>query len=142
MPGRSGKIYSKKFCNKRKVTSQSGVGDGLRVPRRPSGTARRWGAPGGRLGPLDLLSGSTWAWNFPNFAKTLKIKLLLMFVMFPYRNTYLFLFCSCWCLKPDCNMFFVSCCVYHIYINIVRISCHVMLVSAHSQLEVWCLQNY
>src|SRR4051812_8166846 len=26
--------------------------------------------------PLELLSGSTWAWIFPNFAKTLKNKLL------------------------------------------------------------------
>src|SRR4051812_27751643 len=52
-----------------------------------------------------------------------------MFTMFPYRNTYLFLFCSCWCMKQGCNMFFMSCCVYQIYFNIDRVSCHVMLES-------------
>src|SRR4051812_8083933 len=67
--------------------------------------------------------------EFSIFAKTLKNKLLLTFAMFPYRNTYLFLFCSCRCLKPGCNMFFMSCCVYGIYIHIDRISCHVMFES-------------
>src|SRR3954463_14859310 len=67
-----------------KVGSKSESG----APRRVPGAARRGGAPGGLLGPVELLSGSTWAWNFPNFAKTLKSKLLLTFAMFPYRNTY------------------------------------------------------
>src|ERR1041385_785585 len=49
--------------------------------------------------------------------------------MFPYRNTYLFLFCFCWCLKLGCNIFFMSCCVYYIYINVDGISLHVMLES-------------
>src|SRR3954467_4968508 len=57
------------------------------------------------------------------------MELLLMFAMFPYRNTYLLLFGFCWCLKQGCNIFFMSCCVYQIYINIDRISRHVMFES-------------
>src|SRR4051812_5324167 len=99
------------------------------VPRRVTDAARRGGVPGCLLDPMELLSGSTWAWNFPNFSKTLKNKLLLTFSMFPYRNTYIFLFCSCRCLKPGCNMFFMSSCVYHIHNHIDRISFHVMFES-------------
>ena len=99
------------------------------APRRVPGATRRGAAPGGLLGPLELLSGSTRAWNFPNFAKTLKNKLLLMFAMFPYHDTYIFLFCSCRCLKLGSNMLFMSCCVYHIHIHIDRISFHVMFES-------------
>src|SRR4051812_8120746 len=109
--------------SKAKVGSETDSGGS----RRPPGAARKGGAPGGHPGPVKLLSGSTRAWNFPSFAKTLKIKPLLTFAMFPYRNTYLFLLCSCWCLEPGCNLFFMSCCVYHIYVNIDKISCHVML---------------
>src|SRR3954466_14913388 len=57
-----------------------------RAPRRVPGATRRGDTPGGLLGPLELLSGSTWAWNFSNFAKTLKSKILWMFAMFSYRN--------------------------------------------------------
>src|SRR3954471_16488760 len=116
VPGLSGQIYSKNFCNIRKVSSQSGVGGGVRGAQEDARRGQEGGAPGGLLGPLELLSGSTWAWNFPNFAKTLKSKLLLTFTMFPYRNTYLFLFCSCRCLKLGCNMFFMSFCIYHVHI--------------------------
>src|SRR3954471_21173312 len=119
VPGLSGQIYSKNFCNRRKVSSLGGVGVG--VQRGQEG-----GAPGGLLGPLELLSGSTRAWNFSNFAKTLKSKLLLTFAMFSYHNSYLFLFCSCWCLKLGRNMFFMSPCIYHVCIHIDRITCHIM----------------
>src|SRR3954469_9509668 len=43
-----------------------------RSPGHPGGCLARPGgvaAPGGLLGPLELLPGSTRAWNFPNFAK-------------------------------------------------------------------------
>src|SRR4051812_32649636 len=127
--GRSGQIYSKTFCNRRKVSSQSRVGGGVHDTQEGDRRDQEAAAPRGLLGPLELLFGSTWAWNFPNFAKTLKNKLLLTFAMFPYRNTYLFLFCSCRCLKLSCTMFFMSCCVYHIHIHIDRITCHVMFES-------------
>src|SRR3954470_4879882 len=61
-----------------------------REPRRVGGVARRGAAPGGLLGPLEVFSGSTRAWNFPNFAKTLKNKLLLTFAVFSYHISYLF----------------------------------------------------
>ena len=112
-----------------KVSSQSGVGGGVRGAQEGTRRGQEGGAPGGLMGPLELLSGSTWAWNFPYFAKTLKSKLLLTFAMFPYRNTYIFLFCSCRCLKLAYNMFFMSCCVYHIHILIDRITYHVMFES-------------
>src|ERR1041385_6133537 len=57
------------------------------------------------------------------------MELLWRFAMIPYRNTYLFLFCFCRCLKQGCNMFFMSCCAYYIYINIDGISRYVMLES-------------
>src|SRR3954467_2261794 len=57
------------------------------------------------------------------------MELLWRFAMFPYCNTYRFLFCFCRCLKQGCNMFFMSCCAYYIYINIDGISRHVMLES-------------
>ena len=63
--GQSGQIYSKNFCNRRKVPSLGGVGGGVRG-------SQEGGAPGGLLDSLEFLSGSTRAWNFPNFAKTLK----------------------------------------------------------------------
>ena len=100
-----------------------------RAPRRVPGAARRGAAPGGLLGPLELLSGSTRAWNFPNFAKTLKSKLLLKFAMFSYHNSYLFLFCSCRSLKLGCNMFFMSTCIYHVCIHIDWITCNIMFES-------------
>ena len=100
-----------------------------RAPRRVPGAARRGAAPGGLLASLELLSVSTRAWNFPNFAETLKSKILLTFVMFSYHNSYLFLFCSCRCLKLDCNMLFMSPCIYHAHIHIDRITCHVMFES-------------
>src|ERR1041385_2316395 len=49
LPERSGQIYSKNFCNKRKVTSQSGVGDGVlgaqAASRRGQEVGRARGAP-------------------------------------------------------------------------------------------------
>src|SRR3954467_4391350 len=112
MSERSGKIYSKKFCNRRKVSSLGGVGVGVQGTQEGAWCGQEGGAPGGLLGPRGLLSGSTRAWNFPNFAKTLKSKLLLTFVMFSYHNSYLFLFCSWRCLKLGCNKFFMSSCIY------------------------------
>src|SRR4051812_34120656 len=73
-------------------------------------------APPGRLGPLELVSGSTSAPNFPNFTKTPNTGLLWMFTKFSYRITYLFLFYSCWRLNLGCNMFFMSGCAYCIHI--------------------------
>ena len=58
--------------------------------RRVPGAARRGAAPGSLLASLEFLSGSTRAWIFPNFAKTLKNKLLLTFAVFSYHNSYLF----------------------------------------------------
>src|SRR3954469_22196490 len=104
-----------------------------RSPGHPGGCLVRPGgvaAPGGLLGPLELLSGSTRAWNFPNFAKTLKRKLLLTFAVFSYHNSYLFLFCSCRSLKLGCNMFFMSTCIYHVCIHIDWITCHIMFESS------------
>ena len=61
VPGLSGKIYSKNFCNRRKVSSQSGVGGGVRgaqegAPRgQEGGHARRSPRPPGA--PLRLHLG-------------------------------------------------------------------------------------
>src|ERR1041385_7560954 len=88
LPERSGEIYSKKFCNKSKVTSQSGVGDGFlgaqAASRRGQEVGRARGAPGPPGARLRLHLG---------------LELLWRFAMFPYRNSYLFLFCFCQCLK-------------------------------------------
>src|SRR4051812_32965996 len=73
------KILQQKEGNKPKWSRRRTLGVPGGLPMRPGGRPR--------LGPLELLSCSTRAWNFPNFAKTLKIKLLLTFTMFPYRNT-------------------------------------------------------
>ena len=94
-------------------------------PARPVGVA----APGGLLASLELHSGSNKAWNFPNFAKTLKNKLLLTIAVFSYHNSYLFRFCSCRNLKLGCNMFFMSTCIYHACIHIDWITCHIMFES-------------
>src|SRR4051812_47093387 len=94
-------------------------------PARPGGGA----APGGLLASLELLSSSNQAWNFPNFAKTLKSNFLLTFVMFSYHNSYLSYFCSCLSLKPGCNMFFIGTCIYHVCIHIYWITCHIMFES-------------
>src|SRR4051812_111353 len=58
VPGRSGKIYSKNFCNRRKVSSQSGAGGGVRGTVEGARRGQEGGAPGGLLGPLELLSGT------------------------------------------------------------------------------------
>src|ERR1041385_5359351 len=130
LPGLSGQIYSKNFRNRRKVSSLGGVGVGVQGTQEGAWRGQEGGgAPGGLLGPLEFLSGSTRAWNFPNFAKTLKSKLLLTFVMFPYRNTYLFLFCSCRSMKLGCNMLFVSLCIYHLQVHIDWITYHMMFES-------------
>src|ERR1041385_545733 len=129
VPGLSGQIYSKNFCNRKKVSSLGGVGVRVQGTQEGAWRGQEGAAPGGLLGPLEFLSGSTRAWNFPNFAKTLKSKLLLTFTMFPYHNTYLFLFCSCRSLKLGCNMFFMSSCIYHVHIHIDRITRHVMFES-------------
>src|ERR1041384_4927559 len=97
--GLFGQIYIKKFCNRRKVSSLGGVGVGVQGTQEGAWRGQEGAAPGGLLGPLEFLSGSTRAWNFPNFAKTLKSKLLLTFAVFSYHNSYLFLFFSCRSLK-------------------------------------------
>src|SRR3954470_7110496 len=99
------------------------------APRRVPGATRSGAAPGGLLASLELLSVSTRAWNFPNFPKTLKSKLLLTFAVFSYHNSYLFLFYSCRCLKLGCNMFFMSLCIYHVCIHIDWITCYIMFES-------------
>src|SRR3954469_5748496 len=86
------------------------------------GARRPPGAPGTLL---RLHSGL----EFSYFAKTLKSKLLLTFAMFPYRNTYLFLFYSCRSLKLGCNMLFMSSYIYHVHIHIDWITCHIMFES-------------
>src|SRR4051794_22681345 len=58
VPGRSGQIYSKNFYNKRKATSLSGVGDRLRGAQAASRRGQEVGRTRGRLGPLELFSGS------------------------------------------------------------------------------------
>src|SRR3954465_5301465 len=90
VPGRSGKIYSKNFCNRTKVPSLGGVGGGVRGSQEGARHGQGGGAPGGLLASLELPSDSNRAWNFPNFAKTLKGKLLLTFAVFSYHNSYLF----------------------------------------------------
>src|ERR1044072_7717138 len=129
VPGRSGQIYSKKICNRRKVPSLGGVGGGVQGTQEGAWRGQEGAASGGLLASLELLSGSTRAWNFPNFAKTLKSKLLLTFTVFSYHNSYLFLFCSCRNLKLGCNMFFMSTCVYHFCIHNDWIPCHIMFES-------------
>src|SRR3954463_14091568 len=61
VPGRSGKIYSKNFCNKRKVKSQNWVGDELRgakeATRRGQEVGHARGAPGPPGAPLRLHLG-------------------------------------------------------------------------------------
>src|SRR3954470_9725217 len=99
------------------------------APRRVPGATRSGAAPGGLLASLELLSVSTRAWNFPNFAKTLKSKLLLTFAVFSYHNSYLLLFCSYQSLKLGCNMFFMSLCIYYVCIHIDRITFHIMFES-------------
>src|SRR3954470_8929514 len=96
---------------------------------RGGGAGLKGGRAGRLLGPLEFLSVSTQAWNFPNFAKTLKSKLLLTVAMFPNSNTYLFLLCSCRSLKLGCNMLFMSSYIYHVYIHIDWITCHIMFES-------------
>src|ERR1041385_7477528 len=102
---------------------------GSRVPRRPPGAARGGAAPGGACAP--------WSWSpaplrpqiFYILQKLVICNFYGNFAMFPYRNTYISLFYFCWCLKQGYNMFFMSCCVYQIHINIDMVSCDVMLKS-------------
>src|SRR3954467_12155799 len=61
VPGRSGKIYSKNFCNRRKVPSLGGVGGGVQGSqegaRRGQEGGRARGPPGLPEAPLRLQSG-------------------------------------------------------------------------------------
>src|ERR1043165_83114 len=61
VPGRSGQIYSKNFCNRRKVSSLGGVGGGVRGiqegARRGKEGSRARGPPDLPGGPLRLQSG-------------------------------------------------------------------------------------
>src|SRR3954465_2050860 len=51
LPERSGQIYSKNFCTKRKVTSQGGIEDGLRGAQAASRRGQGWGRARGAPGP-------------------------------------------------------------------------------------------
>src|SRR4051812_27166979 len=61
VPGLSGQIYSKKFCNKRKVSSLGGVGVGLQGTQEGARRGQEWGRTRGPPGlpgvPLRLHSG-------------------------------------------------------------------------------------
>src|SRR4051812_998649 len=93
--GLSGQIYSKNFCNRRKISSLGGVRVGVQgtqeVAWRGQERGRAKGPPGLPGVPLRLHSGL----EFSYFAKTLKSNLLLTFAVFSYHNSYLSLFCSC-----------------------------------------------
>ena len=95
------------------------------LPARPGGGARQGGA---------------WTpWR--SSPAPLRLRILLILQKLVIRNFYggsrcfltvlhtFSLFCFCWRLKQGCNMFFVSCCVYYIHINIDRVSCYVMFKS-------------
>src|ERR1043165_3940477 len=58
VPGRSGQIYSKNFCNRRKVPSLGGVGGGVQGSQEGARRGLKWGRARGPPGfpgaPLRL----------------------------------------------------------------------------------------
>src|SRR3954463_11821088 len=98
--------------------------------RRTSGCPGTLAArPGGRAH-----QGGAWTpWS--SCPAPIRLRILLILQKLVIRNFYggsrcfltvlhtFSLFCFRWRLKQGCNMFFVSCCVYYIHINIDRVSC-------------------